>query len=235
MAEVEVRALGPDDVDDMVDLDEQSGYEVYDAYADCVEDEDEENCYLWGVFADDELVGFCVTGGSDDPDLPDAVTEHPLNKYLGTFLSHVYVDPDYRGNGYGARLVHDALLGYWESEGHQQPAFLDLSEYLFDDPDADPIKLAHLLIDFFGKNGFEPIPTMSTTLPTPAWSWIPRTLRTRTQSRAAGCWFSFPSWCLTGPDVPVVMAGCPVLFVACRVWCSARLSRSVTSGGGYGV
>ena len=109
-------------------------------------------------FADDELVGFCVTGGSDDPDLPDAVTEHPLNKYLGTFLSHVYVDPDYRGNGYGARLVHDALLGYWESEGHQEPTFLDLSEYLFDDPDADPIKLAHLLIDFFGKNGFEPIP-----------------------------------------------------------------------------
>lgn len=52
----------------------------------------------------------------------------------------------------------DALLRYWESEGHQQPAFLDLSEYLFDDPDADPIKLAHLLIDFFGKNGFEPIP-----------------------------------------------------------------------------
>lgn len=49
MAEVEVRALGPDDVDDMVDLDEQSGYEVYDAYADCVEDEDEENCYLWGL------------------------------------------------------------------------------------------------------------------------------------------------------------------------------------------
>ena len=32
MAEVEVRALGPDDVDDMVDLDEQSGYEVYDEY-----------------------------------------------------------------------------------------------------------------------------------------------------------------------------------------------------------
>ena len=57
-----------------------------------------------------------------------------------------------------ASLVHDALLRYWESEGHQQPAFLDLSEYLFDDPDADPIKLAHLLIDFFGKNGFEPIP-----------------------------------------------------------------------------
>lgn len=56
MAEVEVRALGPDDVDDMVDLDEQSGYEVYDAWADYVEDE--ENCYLWGVFADDELVGF---------------------------------------------------------------------------------------------------------------------------------------------------------------------------------
>lgn len=158
MAEVEVRALGPDDVDAMVELDEQSGYEVYDEYADWVEDEDEENSSLWGVFADDELVGFCVTGGSDDPRLPDAVTEHPLNKYLGTFLSHVYVDPDYRGNGYGARLVHDALLGYWESEGHQQPAFLDLSEYLFDDPDADPIKLAHLLIDFFGKNGFEPIP-----------------------------------------------------------------------------
>lgn len=38
MAEVEVRALGPDDVDDMVDLDEQSGYEVYDAWADYVED-----------------------------------------------------------------------------------------------------------------------------------------------------------------------------------------------------
>ena len=56
MAEVEVRALGPDDVDDMVDLDEQSGYEVYDAYEPFVEDEDEENCYLWGVFADDELV-----------------------------------------------------------------------------------------------------------------------------------------------------------------------------------
>lgn len=34
MAEVEVRALGPDDVDAMVDLDEQSGYEVYDEYAD---------------------------------------------------------------------------------------------------------------------------------------------------------------------------------------------------------
>lgn len=67
MAEVEVRALGPDDVDAMVDLDEQSGYEVYDEYADWVEDEDEENSSLWGVFADDELVGFCVTGGSDDP------------------------------------------------------------------------------------------------------------------------------------------------------------------------
>ena len=115
MAEVEVRALGPDDVDDMVDLDEQSGYEVYDEYADFVEDEDEENSSLWGVFADDELVGFCVTGGADDPDLPDAVTEHPLNEETSTFLSHVYVDPDYRGNGYGARLVHDALLGYWES------------------------------------------------------------------------------------------------------------------------
>ena len=34
MAEVEVRASGPDDVDAMVDLDEQSGYEVYDEYAD---------------------------------------------------------------------------------------------------------------------------------------------------------------------------------------------------------
>ena len=56
MAEVEVRALGPDDVDDMVDLDEQSGYEVYDEYADFVEDEDEENSSLWGVFADDEKV-----------------------------------------------------------------------------------------------------------------------------------------------------------------------------------
>ena len=99
MAEVEVRALGPDDVDDMVDLDEQSGYEVYDAYEPFVEDEDEENCYLWGVFADDELVGFCVTGGADDPDLPAAVTDHPLNEDMSTFLSHVYVDPDYRGNG----------------------------------------------------------------------------------------------------------------------------------------
>ena len=93
MAEVEVRALGPDDVDAMVDLDEQSGYEVYDEYADWVEDEDEENSSLWGVFADDELVGFCVTGGSDDPRLPDAVTEHPLNKYLGTFLSLCMLTP----------------------------------------------------------------------------------------------------------------------------------------------
>ena len=164
MAEVEVKALGPDDVDAMVDLDEQSGYEIYDAYSDYIEEEDEdgdggeENHYLWGVFADDELVGFCVTGGADDPDLPDAVTEHPLNEEASTFLSHVYVDPGYRGNGYGARLVHDALLGYWESEGEQQPTFLDLSGYLFDDADADPSKLAHLLIDFFGKNGFEPIP-----------------------------------------------------------------------------
>lgn len=48
-------------------------------------------------------------------------------------------------------------LSYWESEGEQQPTFLDPSGYLFDDADADPIKPAHLLVDFFGKNGFEPI------------------------------------------------------------------------------
>lgn len=63
-------------------------------------------------------------------------------------------------------MLHNGMFGqrrmlglsYWESEGEQQPTFLDLSGYLFDDADADPIKPAHLLVDFFGKNGFEPIP-----------------------------------------------------------------------------
>lgn len=155
MAEVEVRALGPEDVDAMEELDEQSGFDAFDNWRDYVEDEDEENCYLWGVFVDGELVGFCSTSGGGDDEFSEAIVEHPLYGDGTTYLMDVYIDPAYRDQGYGSRLVHDALLGYWDSEGEQQATFLDL--YFYFPEGHNEYAVGNKLIGFFEGLGFEVI------------------------------------------------------------------------------
>lgn len=148
--DIEVRPIGPDDMDAMAALDEESEYDIYEDYVDDIE-EDANDC-LWGVFDDGELKGFCVMCDADDPDFPDVILNHPLNTSGSIFLSNVFVTEDARDAGYGTRLVHDAIAQRFASDG-EAGVFLDIADYL-DDSEWSIDKLEHFLIEFFERVGF---------------------------------------------------------------------------------
>ena len=140
---MEVRRLTLGDLREVKDIDSAEDNEFELAHIiedDCVEEEDESD-YVFGAFIDDRLIGYCTIGGADILDDEPAITEDP--KYRpdsDLLLSDVYILPEYRHNGYGSRMVEEAIKIKQELE-----------------PDANNIYLTLLDSDlgrFYGKIGF---------------------------------------------------------------------------------
>lgn len=113
---IKVRGLTADDYDAALELDDMSGNSLADSYFDNIEP-GETSDYAWGLFVDDEMIGYCSVGYADDA--PEMIRNHPHFKDTcdQLLLSDVYIKPQYRSNCLGQYLVSEALRSRYELEG----------------------------------------------------------------------------------------------------------------------
>ena len=78
-----VRGLTLSDLESVEKLDELSGDGVSQWVGDL--EEDEISDYAWGLFHNDELIGYCTTGEADDA--PDDMQKHPGYDNMQLILS----------------------------------------------------------------------------------------------------------------------------------------------------
>ena len=133
---MEVRALKYDDLEQVIEMDEVSGF-CLEQWVKALENEDD-NDYSYGIFDGDRLVGYCTIGIADDAvsiieNDPDYVSDHSL------MLSDVYIDADYRHRMVGLQLLAEALNMRVEDE----TVYLEMRY--------------NKLYDFYRKVGFEPV------------------------------------------------------------------------------
>lgn len=122
---ITVRPILIQDMSDVAELDEMSGNYVFEMLEDY--EEDEFGSYAYGIFVDDELVGYCTVGGAEP--------YHELKEYqsLDLCLSDVYIKEEYRGNGYGRLLVEKAIE--FEIDNETKPVHIFatlLNDYLIE-------------------------------------------------------------------------------------------------------
>lgn len=110
--ELLVRPLTVHDLKQVEVMDEMSGNGVSQWVCDLAEGE--LNDYSWGMFFGDEMIGYCTIGGADD--VCDEIEEYPGYNYNSLLLSDVYIKPEYRGNGYGLKMVDEAIKKRTENE-----------------------------------------------------------------------------------------------------------------------
>lgn len=96
---ITIRSLNEGDYAEVEALDELSGNGVADM-VDCEE-------YAWGVFVEEELVGYCTIGGADEPAM--GYDEYPQWTNESLLLSDVFIKEEYRGHGLALRLINEAL------------------------------------------------------------------------------------------------------------------------------
>lgn len=121
-----VRGLDEQDRDQVEAMDEMSG-NCLGQWLDCEE-------YGWGLFLDEELIGYCSVGGADD--CAGMISDHALYDTEAYILSDVYVKRDCRGRGLGTMMVNSVLEKF-----DDMPVFLTV---LYDQ-----------LEDFYKHCGFE--------------------------------------------------------------------------------
>ena len=63
---------------------------------------DDNTDYAWGIFKNDELIGYCTIGIADDMDA--IVESHPEHTVDSLCISDVYIEKRYRHKGYGTQL-----------------------------------------------------------------------------------------------------------------------------------
>ena len=132
-----VKPLNKHDIDDVWNMDNDSGFYI----SQWEEDMDENNDYSWGIYDDDnKLIGYCSIGYADD--VVSTIENHPLYSTDAYLLSDVYIKPEYRHNGLGLRMITEVIRQRFERES-VQPVFL---EVMYDK-----------LKDFYSKAGFESI------------------------------------------------------------------------------
>ena len=134
-----VRPFVKADLDDVIKMDEESGYYVQQWVEDI--EIDENNDYSWGIYINNILAGYCTIGYADD--VCPVIENHPLHGDESYLLSDVYMKPEYRHHGYGVKLITETIRGRFKKE-EKLPVFL----LVFYD------KLKY----FYGKAGFEWIP-----------------------------------------------------------------------------
>lgn len=125
-----VKALTEDNYQEVLALDELSG----NAVADMVDSEE----YAWGLFKNDELIGYCTIGGAEELG-EDKEFNYPGYSYNSLLLSDVFIKSEQRGQGYATLLVDEAIK--LRTETKKELVFLTL----LDD------NLSHL----YQKCGFE--------------------------------------------------------------------------------
>ena len=129
-----VRRVTPDDLKILNELDALSGNYV----SECVEDED------YGfllVDNDNNALGYCTIGYTDDID--SDIDAHPLHDCDSLLISDVFIRREYRRNGYGSKLVEDAVRLKKETVPDSRAVFLTL--------------LDNELGEFYNRLGFENI------------------------------------------------------------------------------
>ncbi|WP_368191439.1 GNAT family N-acetyltransferase [Blautia sp. 1033sp1_1033st1_G9_1033SCRN_220408] len=127
------RALTEEDADAVFMLDEKSG--------NCVSEWLDSTDFAWGFFKEDQLVGYCTTGYADD--CPFSIENHPLHTDDSLLLSNVFILPEYRHQGYGKKMIKEAICHRWELDHVQNTVFLTI---MYDD-----------LVSFYQKIGFQVI------------------------------------------------------------------------------
>lgn len=66
--------------------------------------------FAWGVFLQDKLIGYCTIGGADELEGKPRFSEYPTFSSSDCYLlSDVFIDPDYRGNGYAVALIKEVI------------------------------------------------------------------------------------------------------------------------------
>lgn len=127
----EVRQFKKSDLPYVKNLDELSGNYVYD-FLKVLENDEFADCSGYGIFVNNELVGYCTLGGGE---LYDRFDEY---KYGDRCLSDVFIKEQYRGRHFGTTLVSNAFL--LELENSNESIFATL----IDDS----------LIEFYSRLGF---------------------------------------------------------------------------------
>ena len=132
--EVIVKPLSAVDAQEIVRMDDMSGFYV----SQWLEEMDEDNDYSWGIYVNHVLAGYCTIGYADD--VPSVIEKHPNYSSESYLLSDVFIKPEYRHNGYGLKMITETILGRWKVE-ETNLVFLEI---IYDN-----------LKNFYGKAGFE--------------------------------------------------------------------------------
>lgn len=132
--EVIIKPLSAVDAQEIIKMDDMSGFYV----SQWLEEMDEDNDYSWGIYVDHVLAGYCTIGYADD--VPSVIEKHPDYSSESYLLSDVFIKPEYRHNGYGLQMITETILGRWRME-ETGPVFLEI---LYDK-----------LKNFYGKARFE--------------------------------------------------------------------------------
>lgn len=138
-ASITVRPFRYDDLTDVIKMDAKSGNYVQ-RWVEALK-EDAYNDYSWGIYSGNILIGYCTIGYADD--VCHTIAIHPLHNHESYLLSDVYITPEYRGCGFGLKLITEAIKGRFVRE-EPRPVFLELMY--------DRLKY------FYQKAGFELLP-----------------------------------------------------------------------------
>ena len=117
MIDLIVKSLRKINMAEVIRLDQLSGFSVWQ----WVSSTDAYNDESWGIYLANQLIGYCTIGYADDQ--CPVITDHELWSEDSYQLSDVFIAPAYRNNGYGSKLVRDAIKGRYLSEG-VRPVFL---------------------------------------------------------------------------------------------------------------
>ena len=123
------RELELKDAEQIQEIDVTGDFEIFDFIEDILEEQEEfrndgedyTQDYAYGIFLDDELIGYCTIGGADEIDCAGCDDE---------LLGDVYIKEEYQGNGYGSKLVAYALSKHPEHDIYADILYDDL-EYFY--------------------------------------------------------------------------------------------------------
>ena len=110
-----VRPLSENDRIQVKNMDQLSGF--------CVEQWIDAVDFAWGIFKDDNLIGYCTIGIADDAD--PLVEEHEAYKADSSLLlSDVFILPEYRNHGYGSQMIKESIETRWKMDGEKNTVYL---------------------------------------------------------------------------------------------------------------
>lgn len=136
-----VRSLNEKDTLKVQMMDEASG--------NCLEQWLDSYAYAYGIFKDNELIGYCSIGYADD--IRDLIDNYPGKTDDSLLLSDVFVDFDFRHQGYGTYMIKEAIKLRHKYDGYNELVF------------CEPMHPG--LIDFYKNLGFIEIGKLCMVIP----------------------------------------------------------------------